>query len=156
MRRSQLHIRIFTFLSCLALLSACGGESAGCAGPALNYESLIQLKRGTKVADSSVPAKGFLVLPNPMEATKNNLATATSTAVKNALTGFSLDNLISTSRLENEFVKIRQQEINETGSNFAKADGSGNFKYELSDKRYWETMAYFAINSEIAYLEALG
>lgn len=156
MRRAQLLIRILTFLSGAALLAACGSESASCAGPTLNYESLIQLKRGTKVVDASVPAKGFLVVPNPMEATKNNFATATSTAVKNALSGFLLDNLTSTARLENEFVKIRQREINETGTNFAKADANGNFKYDLADKRYWETMTYFSINSEIAYLEALG
>ncbi len=156
MPRVALHIRIFCLLFGVLLLASCGSESASCEGPTLDFTALTAYKKGTRLSGASSNAKGFVVLPNPMEATRNNLATATSSATQAALAGFQLSNLLSPSRLESEFVKIRQQSITETISNFAKPDANGNYKFDLTDKRYWETMAYTSIEAEIAYFEGLG
>ncbi len=157
MRRAGIHIRISLFFAIAFALAGCGSASSGgCEGPALDFTSLQLLKKGAKLTGTANPGKAFIVLPNPIEATKNGLATADSQAVQNAISGFLISNLLSPTRLESEFVKIRQSTLTDDASLLAQSDSNGNFEFKVSDPHYWETMAYFSINSEMGYLEALG
>ncbi len=154
MKRAIRKIEILFFAATL-LLSACGGDSAGCDGPALDFSALQQFKKGAKFPGQVSSSKAFLVVPNPIEATKNNQALADSSTTQSALSNFNLADLLNPTRLDTSFLKIRQRGLNDSSSILATAS-NGKFQYELKDPRYWETMASFAIQSEIAYLEALG
>ncbi len=151
----NLKFEILFLFAVTLLLGACSGENGGCEGPKLDFSTLQQFKKGARLTGTISESKAFLVLPNPIEATRNNQALANSSATQSAISNFNLSNLLSPSRLDTDFIKIRQRGIDDAQSILAQATG-GKFEYELKDPRYWETMGAFALQSELSYFETLG
>ena len=144
-------MRFAPILVFLALLvGACTKPS--CNLPNLDYSKLKSLK---KAAFSEGPIGG-LVLPNPIEATRNIAATATSADTLGALFGYNLPGLLSPQRLENEFLKIRIREIQDSLTSLAKPDSSGRYLFGVSDAHYSEVLAYHSVETMKRYVEALG
>jgi len=140
------------FLLLTTLLFYVVGCGKDCNPPALNVSKLQSLKRSVF---SSGPA-GYLVVPNPIEATKSLQATISDSRLADAFQQFQLPGLLDPSRLENDFVKVRIKDINDSASTLAKPDSQGRFAFKIDDVHYSEVMAYHSLAAEIAYVEQLG
>jgi len=137
------------FVPVMLLLIGCGKQ---CEAPKLDTTKLQALKRSLF---SSGPA-GYLVVPNPIEATKNLQATISDSRTADAFEAFRLPGLLNEGRLENDFVKIRIKSSSDDPSTLARPDAQGRYAFKLSDVHYSETMAYQSLLSEISYVESLG
>ncbi len=144
------HILNLSLVAALFLaLAGCGKK---CDSPNLNVNKLQSLKRELFSAGPS----GYLVVPNPIEATKNLAATISDSRTQNAFQEFRMDRLIDANRLENDFVKVRIHDTNDDASTLAKPNGQGQYGFKIEDVHYSEVMAYQSILSEMTYLEQLG
>lgn len=142
-------------LTCIGLglslvLVSCGGEN--CDGPAMDYAKLRSLLQGKK---ENRPF-GYLVIPNPIEASQNASARADSEETENLLRAYSLPDLTSPKRLENAFIKIRIRSIKDSLSELASPNSKGEFSFKLRDIHYSEVMAYHSVMLIQRYVEALG
>lgn len=146
--------RIFQTLAVIglvAVLPACG--RGGCEGPTMNMSLLSSLRETT--APVTGP-KAFLILPNPIDATSNPLASVSSSAVLSAGRTQMLPGLLSPTRLDNAFLKIRIKDITDALSTLATPNSNGNFAFQPTDVHYSETMAYRSVAAAQRYLEGLG
>lgn len=136
---------------CALLTSACGKK--GCDGPPLNYSSLKNIRNfGTR----GTGPRAFLVLPNPIDATSNPNAQLSSTMTLQSGDVLNLLGLLSPSKLENSFLKIRIRDIGDALSTLAKPNSNGDYVYRPDDVHYSEVMAYRSITSIQSYIEGLG
>lgn len=138
----------------LATLAALVFTSCGkdCKAPAIDSTKLESLRRSLF---SSGPA-GYLVVPNPIEATRNLQATISDTATQNAFETFRLAGLTDPNRLENDFIKVRIKEIKDDLSTLAKPNSKGAFAFKIEDPHYSEVMAFHSVYTVMEYVQALG
>lgn len=138
----------------IAVLTSCT-KKQGCDGPAIDESRILALRRSVQSSSGSGPA-GFLVVPNPIDATNINSVQASDPRVDNAGGLLSLQNLSAITRLENPFVKVRIKTIQDDVNTLAKPDNKSQFNFEITDTHYSEVMAYYTVTQMIRYVEALG
>ncbi len=145
-----------TFLRAIlfvALVSGCSRELNECNGPEMNVDELESLR---ETIDTTGP-RAFLVVPNPIDATKEVSILATDSRLDSIMDPFQLSSLLSPSRLENTFLKIRIKTIKDELSTLASPNTKdGGFDYSVNDVHYSEVMAYYALNGMKRYVEQLG
>lgn len=134
------------------LVSACTRELPECAGPQLSVSKIEALRK--TLFSSGTPAK--LAVPNPIDATQDDLARASDPEVTRALEGFNLQGLLNSGRLDNSLLKIRISSIDDDLSSLARPNSSGEYAFAVTDVHYSEAMAYYATQSIKSYVEALG
>ncbi len=131
----------------------CSRELSDCDGADLNVDALNSLKA---TIGSSGP-RAFLVVPNPIEATQSASVLATDSGLSRVTDPFQLGGLMTSTRLENEFLKVRIKSIQDEVSSLATPNTKdGSFSYPVSDVHYSEVMAYYAVSNVKRYVEALG
>lgn len=138
------------FAACLSACNAPSEETQACEGPAISSAALA----ARSVTMTSGP-QGYLVVPNPIDATGNPNATVSSADTLSKALLLNLADLTSPSRLENSFLKIRIKTANDASSTLA-APTNGQFRFNLADVHYSEVMAYQSLQSMRKYLKALG
>lgn len=142
-----------TILLCiLAAVTACG-RRAGCDGPSLNTSQLSSVR---EFGLQSAGPRGYLVVPNPIDATENIYASVNDSRVVNSTEDYSLPSLLTPQRLESAFIKTRIRSVNDAASMLATPNGTGEFRFNPSDIHYSETMAYRSLTAIQAYIETLG
>lgn len=142
-------ISLGVLLVSLVTLPRCGKK---CDAPALNLNRLESVKRSVY----GTGPRGYLIVPNPIEATKNLQATISDLKTTEAYDAFHLPGLLDQSRLENNFIKVRVQEWNDPISSLATANAQGEFGFAIEDPRYSEVMAYHSVYTIQDYVESLG
>ena len=137
-------------------LFALGGchRGGGCDGPPLDTQRLIGLR--SMLFSQGGGSSAYLVMPNPIDATRNGSTMATSSGLQSYLRGFDLPSLASPQRLENSFLKVRIRETNDDVSTLARPDAQGRYAFPVTDVHYSEAMAYYSLVAEMGYVEALG
>lgn len=123
-----------------------------CAGPELNLSKIESLQKA--LFSSGSPAK--LVMPNPIDALADDLATSSDPGITRALNNFNLPSLLDPNRLDSKFFRVRIKDIDDDLSTLARPNANGEFAYALSDVHYSEAMAYYSIQAISKYVEALG
>lgn len=146
------HIRWPISLLILFWNLGCGRVVTECGGTPLNINRLSQIERSAFSSNS----KAFLITPNPVDATGNISVQSLDSSLGNILDVFSLSSLISSNRLENDFLKVRIRSISDDLSILASPNSSGEFRFAVNDIHYGETMGYHSLSSIQAYVEALG
>ncbi len=134
------------------LLNACG--NSGCEGPTLDVSKLSMLR--TRGLQSSTGPEGFLILPNPIDATNSATASVVDAKIIDAGGIFSLLGLSAPGRLDNSFLKVRIKDLSDALSTLAAPNSSGDFKFKPDNIHYSEVMAYRSVTAIQAYVEALG
>jgi hypothetical protein len=155
-QRHETHIQRFllvaiTAMAGLSTVSCSNGELQGCAGPEIS-SSLLEVRKGNLPSGP----KGYLVVPNPIDATGLASATATTSETLASAKMFSLSELTSASLLENAFLKVRIETMSDAVSTLARPNANGEFSYRVEDVHNWEVMAYQSITSLRRYVKALG
>jgi hypothetical protein len=100
--------------------------------------------------------QSLLVVPNPIDATQNPVASVSDSKTLQSGSLFSLSGLLNPSRLENSFLKVRVRAIGDSLSSLAAPNSKGEFTFPPQDIRYSEAMAYRSVTAIQAYVEALG
>lgn len=137
----------------VVLLTSCTRELNECNGPEMDVDSLASLR---ETIDTTGP-RAYLVVPNPIDATKEVSIQATDSRLESIMDPFQLSSLLSPSRLENTFLKIRIKTIKDELSTLASPNTKdGGFDYPVNDVHYSEVMAYYALNNMKRYVEKLG
>lgn len=138
----------------IAVLYGCGrGGGGGCAGPALPVGQLQTLRKTLQAASGP---RGALVLPNPVDATGSLQVMATDARLQQFTSAAGLADLVSPQRLENSFLKVRIKTISDAVSTLAAPNAQGVYAFNVLDPHYSETMAYYAIETMMHYVETLG
>lgn len=138
----------------VALTQTACTRNKGCDGPPLPAAQLAALKRTLRSTQSD--PRAFLVVPNPLDATRDVQASSTSTNLLSAASGFNLPFLKSPDLLENDFVHVRIKEVTDDTSTLARPNDKGQFLFQVSDVHYSETMGYYSVIGEMDYVESLG
>lgn len=133
-------------------LSAC--SNSGCEGPALDVSKLSVLR--TRGLQSTSGPEGFLIVPNPIDATNSATASVADSKIIDAGGIFSLMGLTAPTRLDNAFLKVRIKDISDALSTLAAPNSSGDFNFKPDNIHYSEVMAYRSVTAIQAYVEALG
>lgn len=136
----------------LLFATACSRELNECSGASLNTDELNALK---ETLSPSGP-RAFLIVPNPIEVTQTASVKATDASLESIMDPFQLPGLLSPSRLENAFLKIRIKTIKDDLTTLATPNSKDGYDYPVSDVHYSEVMAYYAISNMKRYVEALG
>ena len=144
---------LLSMLMVAIVVAGCGGGE-GCGGPTLNTARLLAI-RGSSFQASGAPMAG-LIIPNPIEATQSGTVSATDSRLFSFASGIALPGLLNSSRLENNFLRVRIREINDPVNSLATPNSKGAFAFNLQDVKYSETMGYYGVQSMIEYVEALG
>lgn len=142
---------ICSFCILLLILTGCGNDK--CLGPQLNIDYLNTLKKN---AFPITGAKGFLVLPNPLDATNNVTINVKDTRLIDYYSKINLIDLLNPMRLENYFLKIRISDFNDSPDILARPNTNGEYMFGVSDVHYSEVMAYYSLSVLYRYVEALG
>ncbi len=143
--------RIVGGLSFLTLMS-CGRLVTECGGTSLNISRLTQIQRAAFTSNT----QASLIIPNPLDATGNIGIQSMDSSLINSLSAIFLPNLSTVGRLENNFLKIRINSINDSPEILATPNSNGQYAFPITDIHYGETMAYHSMNAIQSYVEALG
>jgi hypothetical protein len=142
-------LRILVLGISLSTFFGCSRELSDCNGYTVDQQKLLGI-RETLFTGGPHAA---LIVPNPIDA---GLTTLSSGTLESSMTAFQLPDLISPSRLETNFLKIRLHEITDSLSILAAPGTNGNYEYPLQDAHYSEVMAYHSLSATIRYVETLG
>lgn len=143
------------YLGTFLVLLGCsaGGNNQQCMGPTID-PSVVNARQTAMSASSGT--QGYLVVPNPFDATGTTTATMTSQQIYSVAKLLELNDLLSSTRLESNLLKIRIETISDPTSMLAVPDSSGQFKFNIQDVHYWETMGYHSTKTAQNYVEKLG
>jgi hypothetical protein len=145
-------IFMLTLATILSTTSGCSRELTECNGPELDKDELLGLRQ---TLFTSGP-RAFLVVPNPIDATNSISIEANDSRLDKVVDGFFLPDLLSPSRLETDFLKVRINSINDDLSILAQPNAQGNFDFAIDDVHYSEVMAYHSLSAMMRYVETLG
>ena len=133
-------------------LTNCAREMDECNGPLVDKSKLL----GLRASLFSAGPTAALIIPNPMEASRNDGARASDRSLLKFANGLLLPDLLQSSRLESDLVKVRPHGLSDAASSLAVPNAKGEFSFEVTDVHYSETMAYQSVTNILRYVEALG
>jgi hypothetical protein len=137
----------------LAILTAsCGRLVTECGGTPLNTERLSLIENAAFQSNS----KAFLITPNPLDATGNLSVQSLDSSLGSILDPFSLIGLNTSRFLENSFLKVRINSRADGYEQLATPNSQGEFRFQVSDVHYGESMAYHSLTAIQTYVEELG
>ncbi|MFM8315984.1 MAG: hypothetical protein ACKOA8_17025 [Deltaproteobacteria bacterium] len=142
----------FYSLLILSLLSSCGRLVTECGGTPLNVSRLVGIEKSAFQSTS----KAYLLTPNPLDATGNISVQSFDSVLGNVLDTYFLPRLSVSTRLENSFLKVRINSVGDDANLLAYPNSNGEFRFDVPDVHYGETMAYHSISAIQAYVEELG